>query len=212
MGAKNRWGSEASDRQQESSHQRPCLYNAEWSSFSRSEGRTTGPHHRGYSRMSRAPHSYEGVTGRCWCTGVAHLGVISWASYGVETQREASACFLTWCGQPSTEGSCGIFLVSCFTCVMIRGVWKLQPRRTTPEPPLCFQLQTQLLKSRLNLTINLPVHPPTLSLQPLWSFSEEKETHGKEHSNSPHKTVHTLSASSHRGKGLIPPGLTKTST
>ncbi|KAK5608415.1 hypothetical protein CRENBAI_026055 [Crenichthys baileyi] len=33
----------------ESSQQRPCLYNAEWSSFSRPEGGTTGPYHRVYS-------------------------------------------------------------------------------------------------------------------------------------------------------------------
>ncbi|MED6249445.1 hypothetical protein ATANTOWER_014203, partial [Ataeniobius toweri] len=33
----------------ESSQQRPCLYNAKWSSFSRPEGRTTGPHQRDYS-------------------------------------------------------------------------------------------------------------------------------------------------------------------
>ncbi|MEQ2305539.1 hypothetical protein AMECASPLE_038970 [Ameca splendens] len=87
---------------------------------------------------------------------------------------------------------------------MFRGVWKLQPRRPSPEPPFCFQLQAQLLKSRLILTINLPVHLPTLSLQPLWSFLEEKKTQAKEHSNS-HKTVHILSASSHCGKVLITP-------
>ncbi|KAK5598820.1 hypothetical protein CRENBAI_003924 [Crenichthys baileyi] len=63
--------SEASVRQQgavartESSQQRPCLYDAEWSSFSRSEGRTTGPHHRGYSynvptERAAPPHSYGG--------------------------------------------------------------------------------------------------------------------------------------------------------
>ncbi|MEQ2286036.1 hypothetical protein AMECASPLE_038098, partial [Ameca splendens] len=150
-----------------------------------------------------------GDTGRCCCTGVAHLKAISWASYGVETQREESARFLTWRDQPSTEGSCGNCLVSCFTRVMFRGVWKLQPRR--PEPPLCFQLQPQLLRSRLNLTISLPVHPPTLFLQPLWSFPEEKKTQAKEHRNSPHKTAHILSPSSHCGKGLITP-LTKIST
>ncbi|MEQ2289402.1 hypothetical protein AMECASPLE_032587 [Ameca splendens] len=33
----------------ESFQQRPCLYNAKWSSFSRPVGRTTGPHHCGYS-------------------------------------------------------------------------------------------------------------------------------------------------------------------
>ncbi|MEQ2282350.1 hypothetical protein AMECASPLE_039656, partial [Ameca splendens] len=32
-----------------SSQQRPCLFNAEWSSFSRAEGRTTGLHRRGNS-------------------------------------------------------------------------------------------------------------------------------------------------------------------
>ncbi|MED6295432.1 hypothetical protein CHARACLAT_031817 [Characodon lateralis] len=58
---------------------------------------------------------------------------------------------------------------------MFRGVWKLQPRRPSHEPPLCFQLQTQLLRSHLNVTINLPVHPPTLTLQPPWSFTEEKK-------------------------------------
>ncbi|MED6282310.1 hypothetical protein CHARACLAT_030813, partial [Characodon lateralis] len=42
----------------------------------------------------------QGVTARCCCTGVAHLRAISWATYGVETQREASACFLTWSDHP----------------------------------------------------------------------------------------------------------------
>ncbi|MEQ2237701.1 hypothetical protein ILYODFUR_025748, partial [Ilyodon furcidens] len=107
--------------------------------------------------------------------------------------------------RPSTEGSRGIFLVSCFTRVKFRGVWKLPPRHPSPEPLLCFQLQTQLL--------NLPVHPPTLPLQPLWIFPEEKETQAKEHNNSPHKTVHILLASSPCGKGLLtPPSLTKIST
>ncbi|MEQ2270031.1 Voltage-dependent N-type calcium channel subunit alpha-1B, partial [Xenotaenia resolanae] len=41
---------------------------------------------------------YNGVTGRCCCTGVAHLRAIRWATYGVETQKEASARFLTWGG------------------------------------------------------------------------------------------------------------------
>ncbi|MED6249414.1 hypothetical protein ATANTOWER_013722, partial [Ataeniobius toweri] len=44
--------------------------------------------------------SVQGVTSRCCCTGVAHLRAISWASYGVETQKEASARFLTWRDQP----------------------------------------------------------------------------------------------------------------
>ncbi|MEQ2306540.1 hypothetical protein AMECASPLE_009326 [Ameca splendens] len=76
---------------------------------------------------------------------------------------------------------------------------------SSPEPPLCFKLQTQLLRSRLSPTINLPVHPPTLTLQLLWSFPEEKKTQAKEDINSPHKTVHILSASGQRGKGLITP-------
>ncbi|MED6240431.1 hypothetical protein ATANTOWER_021010 [Ataeniobius toweri] len=41
----------------------------------------------------------QGVTGRCCCTGVPHLTAISWATY--ETQREASARFLTWRDHPS---------------------------------------------------------------------------------------------------------------
>ncbi|MEQ2312070.1 hypothetical protein AMECASPLE_027225 [Ameca splendens] len=40
--------------------------------------------------------SVQGVTSRCCCTGVTHLRAINWATYGVETQREASARFLTW--------------------------------------------------------------------------------------------------------------------
>ncbi|MED6239090.1 hypothetical protein ATANTOWER_001662, partial [Ataeniobius toweri] len=89
--------------------------------------------------------------------------------------------------------------------------WKLQPRCPSPELPLCFQLQTKLLRSRLNLTINLPAHPPTLTLQSLWSFLEEKK-HKKKQSNSPSKTVHCLSASSHHGKTnlLLPPALPRT--
>ncbi|MEQ2317042.1 hypothetical protein AMECASPLE_038723 [Ameca splendens] len=47
--------------------------------------------------------SVQGVTGRCCCTGVAHLRAISWATYGVETQREASARFLTWRDHPSLK-------------------------------------------------------------------------------------------------------------
>ncbi|MED6246067.1 hypothetical protein ATANTOWER_012333 [Ataeniobius toweri] len=39
--------------------------------------------------------SVQGVTGRCCCTGLAHLRAISWVSYGVETQREASARFFS---------------------------------------------------------------------------------------------------------------------
>ncbi|MEQ2166967.1 hypothetical protein GOODEAATRI_033889 [Goodea atripinnis] len=44
--------------------------------------------------------SMQGVTGRCCCTGVAHLRAISWATYGVETQKEASARLLTWRDHP----------------------------------------------------------------------------------------------------------------
>ncbi|MED6252371.1 hypothetical protein ATANTOWER_010772 [Ataeniobius toweri] len=47
--------------------------------------------------------SVQGVTARCCCTGVAHLRPISWATYGVETQREASACFLIWRDHPSLK-------------------------------------------------------------------------------------------------------------
>ncbi|KAK5612600.1 hypothetical protein CRENBAI_010856, partial [Crenichthys baileyi] len=51
----------------ESSQQRPCLYNVEWSSLSQSG--TMGPHHRGYSsnvefgrptERAAPPHSYGG--------------------------------------------------------------------------------------------------------------------------------------------------------
>ncbi|MED6237515.1 hypothetical protein ATANTOWER_026574 [Ataeniobius toweri] len=100
--------------------------------------------------------SVQGVTGRCCCTGVAHLRAISWATFGVETQREASARFLTW--SSFTEGSHGTFLVSVFTHVMFRGVWELQPRHLSPEPPLCFQ--AQLLRSHLRTT-NQPACPPS---------------------------------------------------
>ncbi|MEQ2297723.1 hypothetical protein AMECASPLE_037557 [Ameca splendens] len=94
---------------------------------------------------------------------------------------------------------------------MFRGVWKFQPRCPCPEPPLCFQLQPQLLRSRLNLTINHPVHPPTLILQPMWSFLEEKKHKQREFSSQngahcqPQATV---------GRDLLspPPGLTKNST
>ncbi|MED6268009.1 hypothetical protein CHARACLAT_017915, partial [Characodon lateralis] len=45
----------------------------------------------------------KGVTGRCCCTGVAHLRAISWATYGVGTQKEVSARFLTWRDHPSLK-------------------------------------------------------------------------------------------------------------
>ncbi|MEQ2257492.1 hypothetical protein ILYODFUR_035367 [Ilyodon furcidens] len=72
------------------------------------------------------------LTARCCCIGVAHLSAISWASYGVETQREASAPCLTWRNLPSTEESHGIFLVSCFhSCHVQRSV---ETPASTPQP------------------------------------------------------------------------------
>ncbi|MEQ2286158.1 hypothetical protein AMECASPLE_039314 [Ameca splendens] len=94
-----------------------------------------------------------------------------------------------------------------FTCVMFIRVWKLQPPCLSFEPPFCFQLQTQLLKSRHNLTSedHKPACPPSSVISPTTvEFPGREETH-------------FLSASSHQadmGKDLLlsPPGLTKNST
>ncbi|MEQ2290067.1 hypothetical protein AMECASPLE_039546 [Ameca splendens] len=88
---------------------------------------------------------------------------------------------------------------------MFRGVRKLQPRRPSPEPPLCFQLQTQLLRSHLNLTINLPVHPPTLTLQPPWSFTEEKKHKRRNKAIRLPKTAHPVSLKPAWKKDVFPP-------
>ncbi|MED6262563.1 hypothetical protein ATANTOWER_021743 [Ataeniobius toweri] len=76
---------------------------------------------------------------------------------------------------PFAEGSRGTFLVTVFTLVMSRGVWELQPRHLSPEPPLCFQLQAQLLRSYLRTipcqtqgTVEKDLFPPVLPrTQPL---------------------------------------------
>ncbi|MEQ2307652.1 hypothetical protein AMECASPLE_020531 [Ameca splendens] len=94
---------------------------------------------------------------------------------------------------------------------MFRGVWELQPRRLSPEPPLCFQLQAQLLKSRVHLTSedHQPACPPTNINSPnTMEFSGREETKAEKQN----RTVHFLSASSHRGKYLLfPPASPKTS-
>ncbi|MEQ2274775.1 hypothetical protein XENORESO_010821 [Xenotaenia resolanae] len=43
---------------------------------------------------------------------------------------------------------------------MFKGVWELQPQNFSPEPPFCFQLQAQLLKSHLRIT-HQPACPPS---------------------------------------------------
>ncbi|MED6253068.1 hypothetical protein ATANTOWER_021757 [Ataeniobius toweri] len=122
--------------------------------------------------------SVQGVTGSCCCTGVSHLRAISWASYGVETP-EGGPCRSTF-----TEGSCGIPLVSVFTRVMFRGVWKLQPRRPSPEPPLCFQLQTQLLISHLKTSHQAVCPPSNVKSPTIEEFPGKEETQAKKQSTS----------------------------
>ncbi|KAK5604673.1 hypothetical protein CRENBAI_013332 [Crenichthys baileyi] len=74
-------------------------------------------------------------------------------------------------------------------------------------PALSLHSASNSKPSHLNLTINLPVHPLlTLTLQPQWRFLEEKKHKRRNKAIHLPKTVHSLSASSQRGKkDLLPP-------
>ncbi|MEQ2311857.1 hypothetical protein AMECASPLE_024812, partial [Ameca splendens] len=64
--------------------------------------------------------------------------------------------------RPSTEGSRGIFLVSCFTRVMFRGVWKLHPPALSLHSPSITKPSSQELP-RPN---HQPVCPPSNVIAP----------------------------------------------
>ncbi|MEQ2283276.1 hypothetical protein AMECASPLE_009510 [Ameca splendens] len=80
--------------------------------------------------------SIQSVTGRCCCTGVANLSAISWASYGLETQRDGQLVFSLGVIYLLPKEAVESYWSPVFTPVMFRGVRELQPQHLSPEPLL----------------------------------------------------------------------------
>ncbi|KAK5610426.1 hypothetical protein CRENBAI_004861 [Crenichthys baileyi] len=118
----------------------------------------------------------QGVTGRCCCTGVAHLKAIRWASYGVETQREVSARFLTWRDHPSLKEVVEPFWspFSLVSCSEEFGNSSLD----TSALSLLFASNSKPSFSGAicEPPINLPVHPPMLNAPTIVDFPGREET------------------------------------
>ncbi|MED6259754.1 hypothetical protein ATANTOWER_030152 [Ataeniobius toweri] len=90
---------------------------------------------------------------------------------------------------------------------MFRRVWKLQPRRFSPEPPICFQLQTQLPRGSHLKTTHQPACPPS-NVNPLTivEFPGRKETQAKKQNNSsPENCAQPVSLKPPWKKDLFPP-------
>ncbi|MEQ2286840.1 hypothetical protein AMECASPLE_006511 [Ameca splendens] len=154
----------------ESSQQRPCLYDAKWSSFSQSEERTTGPHHCGYSsnvqfgrptERAAPPHSYEGFdqvleggltdfrlkqvrfSGGAGAGQVQLIRLISWAVY--EEAAPALRCLSVLPLRCITSGSDGV-------------EQRLGVNQFEPIPGLNLWAD-----SSVSLQLTNPVHPPSTS-------------------------------------------------